>query len=260
MRWCGSWSLAAALALAVSGCSGNSVDVATSAAPTAPAAAPAGPIPGPATSAPAPAASTAPQPQPSLKDKIANFFSSKSANAPQPVANAQQDADCPYIDIRQGASTLTIPPPPIDGSNEAMTLKYQGTFTRAARDCKVVAGQMMMNIGVQGRIVVGPAGGAGQVDVPLRIAVVTSPATGSRMITTKLVLIPVNVPDQNGAGFTHIEDGLTFPMPSASELSTYIVYIGFDPIGAAAEEQRNHPAPRAKPKPKSKPNPSAPTG
>ena len=75
----------------------------------------------------------------------------------------------------QGASTLTIPPPPPDGSNEAMALRYQGNFVRAARECAVVGGQMVMKVGVQGRIIVGPAGGPGQVDVPLRIAVVEAP-------------------------------------------------------------------------------------
>jgi hypothetical protein len=139
-----------------------------------------------------------------------------------------------------------------------MTLRYQGTFVRAARECKVLGGQMVMNVGVQGRVVVGPAGGPGQVEVPLRFAVVTAPTAGSRTVVTKLVRIPVTVPNQDGATFTHIEEGLSFPLPSSAELSSYIVYIGFDPIGAAAEQQQKTPA--VKPKPKLKPNPSAPTG
>src|SRR5262252_2934039 len=56
----------------------------------------------------------------------------------QPVTNAQPNVECPFLDIRQGASTLTFPPPPPAGGNEAMSLKYQGTFVRAARDCAVV--------------------------------------------------------------------------------------------------------------------------
>jgi len=53
-----------------------------------------------------------------------------------------------------------------------MTLKYQGSFARLARNCAVVDGNMVMKIGIEGRLVVGPAGGPGQVNVPLRIAVV----------------------------------------------------------------------------------------
>lgn len=229
------------------GCSSSNVNAVTTAAPptvASTAVPPAGPPP-----------NTAALPPPSLKDKVANFFSSKSASGPQPVANAQPDVDCPLIDIRQGASTLSIPPPPPDGGNEAMTLRYQGSFVRAARECAVVGGQMVMKVGVEGRIVVGPAGGPGQVDVPLRVAVVDAPATGSKTIVTRLIHIPVAVGNDDFTTFTHIEEGLAFPLPSSAELEQYIVYIGFDPIGAAAQEQ-----PKPRPKPKTKPRPSAPTG
>ncbi|MGA2891249.1 MAG: hypothetical protein ABSE22_00160 [Xanthobacteraceae bacterium] len=261
MRWCDRLPLAALLALVLvaPGCSGGSIGASTMPAQTATAPT-AVPPTAPSTATPP----SAPPASPSLKDKIGGFFSSKSATAPQPVANAQPDIDCPFIDIRQGASTLTIPPPPPDGGNEAMALKYQGDFVRAARECKVVGGQMVIKIGVQGRIIVGPAGGPGQVEVPLRIAVVSAPTVGSKVIATKLIRIPVTVPPGEGnASFTHIEEGVAFPLPSAAELASYIVYIGFDPVGAAAEDQaRQRPAaaPKVKPKPGAKPNPSAPTG
>jgi hypothetical protein len=203
---------------------------------------------------------TAPPAQPSFKDKVASFFSGASAKGPQQTANAppeKPNVECPFIDIREGASTLTIPPP--NGENNAMVLKYQGSFIRAARECAVVSGQMSMKIGVQGRIVVGPAGGPGQVEVPLRLAVVNNALAGAKTVTTKLIRIPVQVASVNGATFTHIEDALTFPLPTEGSLDTYVVYIGFDPIGAAAQE-RARPAAPAKPKLKPKPNPNAPTG
>lgn len=216
------------------------------------------PATGPQTSAAPPPAPSAPPGSPSFKDKVANFFSSKSDKSPQPVANAQPDVDCPFIDIRQGASTLTLPPPPPDGSNEAMGLKYQGSFVRAARECAVNNGQMVMKVGIQGRIIVGPAGGPGHIDVPLRMAVVDTPSSGTKVITTKFIQIPVDIPNDDGASFSHIEEGLTFPLPTpTSELDNYVVYIGFDQFTA----QNTKPAPAAKkPKLKMKPNPNAPTG
>lgn len=253
-----------ALLLLNAGCGSGSVGspVTTASTPAAtphsvPAAAPA------ASSASAPAATPpAPSPPstPSFKDKIASFFSGATQKEPQPVANAQPDVECPFLDIRQGASTLTIPPPPPDGANEAMSLKYQGTFVRAARDCAVVSGQMVMRVGVQGRIIVGPAGGPGQVDVPLRIAIVSAPLTAPKTLVTKLIRIPVAIgPNTSNADFTHIEEGLTFPMP-APGAEPSLVYIGFDPIAAAVQDPAKKPAPAKKPKPAVKPNPNAPTG
>jgi len=234
--------------LLLAGCSGGGGVPATTASTAAPPA---------AGSAGAPTAPATPS-TPSLKDKIASFFSGATQREPQSVTNAQPDVECPFLDIRQGASTLTYPPPPPDGGNEAMSLKYQGTFVRAARDCAVVNGQMVMRVGVQGRIIVGPAGGPGRVDVPLRIAVVSAPLTAPKTVVTRLIRIPVTIgaTDAN-VDFTHIEEGLSFPMPTSSS-DQYIVYIGFDPFGAAAEDQAKKPAPAKKPKPK--PNPNAPTG
>jgi hypothetical protein len=246
--------LGALLALALlAGCSGGSggAPVTTASTGGAPVtAASTGGVP------PAPAAPSTP----SLKDKIASFFSGATQKDPQPVANAQSDVECPFLDIRQGASTLTFPPPSPDGSNEAMSLKYQGIFVRAARDCAVVSGQMVMRVGVQGRIIVGPAGGAGHIEVPVRIAVVSAPLTAPKTVVTKLIRIPVTIgTTDDNVDFTHIEEGLSFPVPSSGG-DPYIVYIGFDPLGAAAQDQAKKPAPAKKPKPSVKPNPNAPTG
>jgi hypothetical protein len=244
------------LALLAAGCTNSTLGIGTPAPASTAAATPPAPA---ATAAATPAPPPPPASTPSFKDKVASFFSGASQSAPQPVVNAQPSADCPFIDIRQGASTLTIPPPPLDGANEAMALKYQGIFVRAARECRVVNGQMVMKVGIEGRIIVGPAGGPGQVDVPLRIAVLNAPASGSKMIATRLIRIPVTVGNDDNVSFTHIEDNLTFPLPSSAELDSYVVYIGFDPIGAA-QEDRTKLKPVAKPKLKPKPNPNAPTG
>lgn len=237
-RWCGRAAPAGALVfvLVVSGCSGGSL-LNSTAAP-----------------APAPAAASSSSGTGWLKGEIGSFFSASSDKGPQPVAGASPDVECPYIEIRQGASTLTING---SGDNAAMSLKYQGTFVRAARQCAVASGQMTMKVGVEGRIILGPAGGPGQVDVPLRIAVVNESPAGMKPIVTKLIHIPVAIQSATDTPtFAHVEDDLTFPMPSAAELEHYVVYIGFDPL--AAQTQEKHP--RAKPKPKRRATPGPGTG
>lgn len=231
---CGRVAPAGALAavLLVSGCSGGSGLFNSAVAP-----------------APAPAAASSSSGSHSLKSEVAQFFSGSSDKGSQPVAGAAPDVECPYIEIRQGASTLTISG---GGENAAMSLRYQGTFVRAARQCSVAAGQMTMKVGVEGRIILGPAGGPGQVDVPLRIAVVDESPAGLKPIVTKLIHIPVAIQSATDTPtFAHVEDGLTFPMPSAAELEHYIVYIGFDTL--AAQNQEKHPKPKPKPKRKAAP-------
>ena len=221
------------LALLASGCSGNSL----LSSPSAPAAG-------------APPASSSP----SFTDKFSGFFSRSTATSQQSVTGTTQEIDCPLINIRPGASTLTIGATSSSAgdsgstNNGAMAVRYQGTFVRAARECALVGGNVVMKIGVEGRIIIGPAGGPGQVDVPLRIAVVEETTAHTKVIVTQLIRIPVTVPSATeNPTFTHIEEGVTFPMPA--NLDNYVVYIGFDPIAAAAQD---HPKPAPKPKPKAK--------
>jgi hypothetical protein len=175
------------------------------------------------------------------------FLSSPSAKGLQTAAGAEPDVNCPPAEIRRGASTLTIGPP------GALTLKYQGTFARIARECAVVDGNVVMKIGVEGRLIVGPAGGPGQVDVPLRFAVVMETPSGARAVATKFVIVPVQVGARVGnMPFTHVEEAITFPVPTpAANLDDYVVYVGFDPVTAEAQGKQSKPKP--KPKPKSKP-------
>jgi hypothetical protein len=247
MRWSGRFAIAALLSLSflASGCGGGSIF-----------GGPAATAPPPANTAAAPPASSSGS---SSSSYLTNFFSSSSEKAPQSVAGATPDVECPFIDIREGASTLAINANGESASdaNTAMSLKYQGTFVRAARQCSVAAGQMTIKVGVEGRLILGPAGGPGQVDVPLRIAVVDESTAGSKPIVTKLIHIPVMVQSANdNPTFAHVEDGLTFQLPpSSNALARYIVYIGFDPLAAQPEKK---PAPKPKRKPAaSGPAPSA---
>ena len=100
-----------------------------------------------------------------------------------------------------------------------------------------------MKIGVQGRVVLGPQGNPGQVDVPLRIAIVHE-GVQPKTLVTKMEKISVTIPPDGGnVPFTHIEEGMNFPMPRGNEIDSYVVYIGFDPAGLR-ELEKKKPAPR----------------
>jgi hypothetical protein len=257
MRWCDRFVTAALLSLSLlaSGCGGGSVfgGPKASAPPVASGTpGPGAPVAGGAPAAPAPQAAPVASGS-SSPGYLSNFFSRSSANTPQPVAGAPADVECPYIQIREGAATLVIGEGGAD-STGAMSLKYQGTFVRAARQCSVVAGQLIMKVGVEGRIVLGPAGGPGNVDVPLRIAVVDESTAGTKPIVTRLIHIPVMVQSAtDNPTFAHVEDGLSFPLPPSSKiLEHYLVYIGFDPLAAEVDKK---PAPKSKRKPEAKATP-----
>jgi hypothetical protein len=182
----------------------------------------------------------------SLSTPASSWSAFVSSVKPQIDANAsappgESSFECPSINIRSGASTYAVSADPKDSS--ALNLRYQVSIAETARECKLVAGTVTMRIGVQGRVVVGPAGGPGTVDVPLRFAVVQE-TVDPKTIMSKLerVSVTINQNDPNVL-FTHVEEGVSFPMPRGNAIDYYVVYIGFDPLGAR-ELEKKRPAPR----------------
>lgn len=159
-------------------------------------------------------------------------------------ASTPGDVDCPGVDIRPGAASYAVGERP--GETTATTLRYQAEITRSARECSMRGGNLSIKVGIQGRIVLGPNGGPGQIEIPMRMAVVREGAQ-PRTIWTKLYRIPVTVPPgQTSVPFVQIEEDMTFPIPSAEDLAALVVYVGFDP-GAAAPQQPEKRKPHRKP-------------
>jgi hypothetical protein len=182
------------------------------------------------TAAPAPAAS------PSVSDRMSNFFFGPPARPGDPGTAAAADVDCPGVAIRQGASTLMVGDAR-DANPAPAAIRYQATIAQTARECAALGGVMTMKVGVQGRVIVGPAGGPGQVDVPLRYAVVRE-GSPPQTIVTKFHRVAVAVPpSQLNTPFLHVDEDLTFPMPRPADLDNYVVYVGFDPAGAPARPE-----------------------
>jgi hypothetical protein len=181
---------------------------------------------------------------PSMTSRVAEFFSAKPQSVTPTSAESSEGAGpgCPPMDVRVGASTMTVPP----GSADAFSLKYQGTIGEMARECKVSGGTMHMKVGIQGRVLVGPAGTAGKIDLPLRYAVVKEGPT-PQTVASKYYKIPVTIADgQPNVPFVHIDENVSFPMPADQDIDAYVVYVGFDPTGDKAQPGKK---PVAKPAP-----------
>lgn len=173
----------------------------------------------------------------SFGSRFTSFFSGAKPGVTQPASPTPSapQYECPGVDIRPGASTLNVAAKTAQAT--AGDLRYQLSFGQTARECSVQAGNMAIKVGVQGRVIVGPMGGAGVVDVPLRYAVVRE-GPQPRTIATKFKRIAVSVaPEQTHVQFVDIEEGLTFPLPSNSELDAYVVYVGFDEMGDKDERR-----------------------
>jgi hypothetical protein len=182
----------------------------------------------------------------SLTDRFKGLFgggSSSSQPAAPPVPgtppgstdgtqDGQVDMNCPPVSIRAGASTYAVAATGKDAVGN--DVRYQATITKTARDCTRNGGEITARIGIQGRVIAGPAGAPETVQVPIRVAVVQG-GVNERTIATKAYRTTVSMAEDGSVPFTLVADDLVYPLPADAVADSYIFYIGFDPQALAPE-------------------------
>jgi len=186
----------------------------------------------------------------SLTDRFKSLFGGKpdepAPAAPQPGAPAPgaapTDADltCPPVAIRAGASTYAVAAAgkqPVGND-----VRFQVTIGKTARECNLSGAEITAHIGIQGRVIAGPAGAPTSVEIPLRIAVVQGGVT-EKVIATKAYRTSVEMIEGGSVPFSFVADDLVYPAPLGASGDNYVFYIGFDPQALGSE-------PKARPKKK----------
>ena len=120
-------------------------------------------------------------------------------------------------------------------------LRFQATITRTARDCSGNGGQITARIGIQGRVIAGPAGAPATVEIPLRVAVVQG-GVQEKTIATKAYRTTVSMTRGQQRAVQLVAEDLVYPAPPGAVGDSYIFYIGFDPQALKPEPK----APRKK--------------
>lgn len=178
----------------------------------------------------------------SLTDRFKSLFGGKpdepAPTASQPGAPAaggppvETDLTCPSVTIRAGASTYAV----AAAGKEPVgnDVRFQVTISKTARECNLSGAEITARIGIQGRVIAGPAGAPSLVEIPLRIAVVQG-GVNEKVIATKAYRTSVQMTEDGSVPFSFVADDLVYPAPSAVDNDAYVFYIGFDPQALAPE-------------------------
>jgi hypothetical protein len=181
---------------------------------------------------------------PASPQSIGDRFKSLFGVTPQqpveaaPPPEGETDLTCPPVSIRAGASTYAVAAPgkqPVGND-----LRVQVTITRTARDCTKNGDQITARIGIQGRVIAGPAGAPSSLEIPLRVAVVQG-GVQEKTIATKVYRTTVAMSEDGNVPFALVAEDLVYPVPLGAAGDSYIFYIGFDPQALKPER----PVPRA---------------
>lgn len=146
------------------------------------------------------------------------------------ISQAELRAFCPRVHLREGTAyfnTYTR-----DGQNDPSKIIYQASISDVTRSCSFGPGTMTLTVAAAGRVVPGPAGQAGTIRMPIRVAVVQ----GGEVIYSQLHEYQVVVNAGTGATqFVFTDPNVTIPAPTGTNIQ---VFTGFD---EGAEQPQRRP-------------------
>jgi hypothetical protein len=117
------------------------------------------------------------------------------------------DVACPAVSIAPGGAAINSYAGGRAGAPEA--LRSQLSIVNVARECRRRAdGAVVVKVGVEGRALVGPSGGAGQLDAPVRFVI----KDGERVLTSanRRATVALRQGETQGS-FVVVEDALVVP-------------------------------------------------
>jgi hypothetical protein len=161
---------------------------------------------------------------------------------PLPPQNASPSG-CPEITVLDGTGAARIMANK-DAGNAG--LKHQYSISDVARECQLSNNQMVLKVGVEGRVLLGPAGAPGSFDVPIRIAIVNK--VDDKPFLSKLYKVAASIPaGQTGTPYTLVADSLVIPFGAGRSAQDYSIKIGID--SGKGGDVGEKPARKHKPKP-----------
>jgi|SRR5579875_722672 len=166
----------------------------------------------------------APQSQEGGSQVLAMLLGFKNNDAPAAPGTEVRHVFCPKIVIPEGtaASQAYAGTPP-----SSANLRHQFSLTDSARECTLDGNQIVIKIGVAGRVLLGPAGSPGSFSVPVRMAIVNE--LNNQPIISKLYHAAVAVPPgETHADFTIVSEPLRVPFIKEHADENYTIKAGID--------------------------------
>lgn len=157
---------------------------------------------------------------------LSGLFGGAAEETPPPATSFEDfvgadPAPCPRPEVVQGSAAQRVYRTGRQGTNQ--DLRYQIGIVDLARECeKVDLEQNSIDLGIRGRVLIGPAGGPGTFTAPLRIIVRTSSTTYENRTRRVTVTVPAG---QTQADFTLVEENLRIPL---SVGDNFLIEVGID--------------------------------
>lgn len=148
--------------------------------------------------------------------------------APPPTASP---SGCPEITVLDGTGAQRVMANNAAGN---AGLRHQFSISDVARECQLSGNQMVVKVGVEGKVLLGPSGAPGTFDVPLRVAIVDR--VSEQPFLSKMYRVAASIPTgQTGTTYSLVADSLVVPFAAGRTAQDYSIKIGIDSSGRGGE-------------------------
>ncbi len=149
---------------------------------------------------------------------IGNLIAFNSTTPPPVVTQViENKVECPQVDVLEGGAAMQI------GSGGG--LRHQFALGDTSRECAVINNQIVIRVGVSGRVLAGPAGGPGTFSVPVRVGIRRE--SDQKILTSKVYNVPATIPAGSAnTTFTLVSDPLSVPYTREEANEDFMVVVG----------------------------------
>jgi hypothetical protein len=132
-------------------------------------------------------------------------------------------AHCPQVVAWPRDRLLTIYQPDHVGDNLAVI--HRGEITKMARECQIYSDRVVVRYGFAGRVLLGPKGAPGTVNMPVSIRVA---GTDQKTLATDKMTVATTVPQGDPVGYFSMVREIAFPLQVGTRPEDYKVFVAFE--------------------------------
>jgi len=130
---------------------------------------------------------------------------------------------CPRFKVWPADRHITVYEPGRTG--ERLAMKYRGSITKTARECQIDGRRVRIKYGVSGRVLMGPKGTDGAINLPANLYVTRADGT---KIETEPLSVAVELRRENPVDYFSVVRAISFEAEPGTSPSSYKLFIAFD--------------------------------
>ena len=142
------------------------------------------------------------------------------AEAPATNPDGGTALNCPQVVAWPNERLRTLYQSGHDG--DQLYVVHRGEITKLSRECRFMAGQVVVKYGFAGRVLLGPKGRPGPVSMPVTIR---AAGANKSTLATDRMSITATVPPNNPVGYFSMVREISFPIQVGTRPEDYKIFV-----------------------------------